>query len=300
MISVVGLGATSTEVAVSVWHPVPVYVVCLVSSGVLLVVALATAWRRNRHLVAAFVVDERDRSFRTPVHAAGLFMGLAGLQLTGFLLAAGRETWAGPLGGLLFGGVLAGMWRAFWCGTGITLRPGGIEAGKSAGALVIPWEALAAQQPDRSSPTSWQVELAYARPELVTSTGWTPMRDKVEFEGVGPDFVAEAVALYAAEPGRRNAIGTVAELNRLQEGMPAQRRRIRESETPVPIRTTVRRLVAGSVLLAGSAFAYGRGWFVVSIPIGSVAANQFYRAVAGWWAHRRRGIRETPFLTDRS
>jgi hypothetical protein len=83
--------------------------------------------------------------------------------------------------------------------------------------------ALASEQPGRGA-RWWEIKLAYAYPELVASTGFTPVRNEVVFEGVDPDFVAKAIATYAAEPGRRYTIGTIAELDRLREGMPAQLR----------------------------------------------------------------------------
>jgi hypothetical protein len=74
---VAGLGIFGAELAASVWHPVPVYIACLASMPILLVVALIAAWRRNGRPPAAFLVDKRDRSFRTPVHTNNFLMGLA-------------------------------------------------------------------------------------------------------------------------------------------------------------------------------------------------------------------------------
>jgi hypothetical protein len=75
------LGVSAAELAVSLWYPVPVYVASGCGACGVLVVGVAAAWRRNRRPPAAFLVDERDRSFRTPVYANGLLMGLACLQI---------------------------------------------------------------------------------------------------------------------------------------------------------------------------------------------------------------------------
>ncbi|MEU5941022.1 hypothetical protein ABZ807_17925 [Micromonospora sp. NPDC047548] len=296
---VAGLGAVVAEVVASAWHPVPVYIGCLASAAVLLVAAVIAGWRRNGQPPAAFLVDEHDRSFRTPVHANGLLLCLASLQLIGFLLALTQETWLGLVGGLFFGGILAGTWRAYWRGAGLTLRPSGIEAGKAAGALMIPWEALAPEPPGRGE--NWgQLKLAYARPELVAATGWTLARDEVVFEGANPDFVAKAIATYADEPDRRHAIGTLAELKRLQEDQAARPPGILEMGEPAPTRTTVRRLIVALVLLAVSipvAAAAGQGWLRLLVsPLGWFGGHQFYLAVTGWRAARRaqRGAAESP------
>jgi hypothetical protein len=180
------------------------------------------------------------------------------------------------------------MWRALWRGYGLVLRPDRIEARKAVGTLVIPWEALAAEQPGYGA-RWWEIKLAYARPELVVSTGFTPVRDVVVFEGVHPDFVVKAIATYAAEPGRRHAIGTVAELERLREGMPAQLRGIREIVEPAPIGTTVRRVVAGlTFLIGGDAVAAVPGWLhFVGLPVSLIGVRFLYLAVTGFRAARR-------------
>ncbi|MFU8874237.1 hypothetical protein [Micromonospora sp. SL4-19] len=293
---VAGLGVFAAELIIGVWYPVPVYIACLASMLILLGAAATLGFRRNRRPWAMFLVDERDRSFRTPMYANGLLFGLAVLQLVGFCLVGIHETWAGIVAGLFLGGMLAAMWRAMWRGAGVTLRPSGIEAGKLAGALIIPWEALAVESPVRGDNPSL-LKLPYARPELVTMTGWTPMRDEVVFEDGDPDLVARAIATYAAEPDRRHAIGTLAELERLQAGIPAQRRgRRRKLVEPAPTRTTVRRVIVGLVLLASSGAVAAvtdsmdgrQGWLDwLTGFVGWIGGGQLYLALAGWRAARR-------------
>ncbi|MFU8853547.1 hypothetical protein ACNAW0_21540 [Micromonospora sp. SL1-18] len=299
---VAGLGVFAAELVASVWYPVPVYIACSASGLILFVAAMIPAWRRSRRPWATFLVAEGDRSFRTPVHADNLLLGLAALQFAGLGLAVSREIWAGLAVGLFFGGAVAGMWRALWRGAGLTLRPIGIEADKAAGALLIPWEALAPNQ-SGGGDNWWRLKLHYVRPELVTSTGWTLARDEVFFEDGDRDFLAKVIATYAAEPDRRHAIGTLAELERLQAGVPAQRRRrIRETVEPAPTRTTVRRVITGLVLLAISAAVDAnvaddrQNWpYLLARLFGGIGVGQIYWAVAGWRAARRarRGAAES-------
>ncbi|MEU3458154.1 hypothetical protein ABZ671_31905 [Micromonospora sp. NPDC006766] len=289
---VAGLGVFAAELITGVWYPVLVYVACLASMFILVGAAATLGVRRNRRPWATLLVDERDRSFRTPVYANNLLFGLAVLQLAGFCLVGIHETGAGLVAGLLFTGMLALTWRALWRGAGLTLRPSGIEAGKVAGALIIPWEALAPERPVRGD-NPLLLKLSYARPELVTMTGWTPVRDEVVFEDGDPDLVARAIATYAAEPGRRHAIGTLAELERLAAGIPVRRRGwIRESVEPAPTRTTVRRVIMGLLLFGGSVavanVADRQSWAnLLGGLIGATGMGQLYWAVAGWRAARR-------------
>jgi hypothetical protein len=293
------LGLSAAELAVSLWYPVPVYVSGICGASVALVVGLATAWRRNRRPPAAFLVDEPDRSFRTPLYANGLLMGLACVQMMVFFLAVTRETWVGLLGAGLFAVLLAGQWRALRYGHGLTLRASGIEAAKGAGTLVIPWEALAAQPPGRGA-NWWEIKLSYDRPDLVTVTGWVHERAVMVFEGADPDFVAAAIATYATEPGRRHAIGTYAELENLQASMSGPLRGISEVVEPASTHTSLRRLVVGLVLfLGGSAVAGMSGWWQwLAIPFGWAGLRQLFLAVAGWRAARR--ARQTPAAAETS
>ncbi|MFC7482575.1 hypothetical protein ACFQX7_24715 [Luedemannella flava] len=223
------------------------------------------------------------------MYANGLLLGLAALQFLVIFLAGIREGWVSALGVLIFGGLLVGHWRTLWCGTGLTLRPDGIEAAKSAGTMTIPWAALGITQPGRGD-AWWQIKLAYVRPHLVTTTGWISVRDVVVFEGVDPDLVAKAIATYAAEPDRRAAIGTREELDRLREGLPTPLRGIREPVEPASVRTTVQRVVLGVVLLAVSGlvgFGGDEGWRMLVLPLSWIGARRLYLAYAGWRASRR-------------
>lgn len=284
------LGFSAAELAVSFWYPVQVYVVSGCGALVVLVVALTAGWRRNRRPPAAFVVDDRDRSFRTPVYANGLLLGLSCMQIMVFFLAVIRETWIGVLGAGLFAVLLAGKWRAFSYGHGLTLRASGIEAAKGAGTVVIPWEALAVRPPVRGD-NWWEITLVYARPDLVTVTGWVRERAVVVFEGADPDFVAAAIAIYVTEPGRRHAIGTQAELQRLQAGRSGPMRGISEVVEPASTRTSLRRLAVGLVLFVGGGGVAGMSgwWHWVGIPFAWAGLRQLYLAVAGWRAARRAG-----------
>ncbi|GAA2574165.1 hypothetical protein GCM10010435_56830 [Winogradskya consettensis] len=275
-----GLAVSGAELIVSIFYPVPIYATCGGAAVALLIVGMVLAWRRNRHPPAALLLV--GQSFRTPRHLNGVFMGLSCLQLATFSLAATREGWQALLGVALFGGMVAVMWRSLWRGHGLILRPSGIEAAKSAGTLTIPWEALAAEQPGRG-PVWHEIKLAYAHPELVTMTGWTPARGEIVFEGVDPDFMIKTIAAYAAEPDRRAAIGTPAELERLREGLPPILRGIAEIVEPAPARVTVRRIVLALACFVVAAFA--SGWLRwLSMPLLMLAASQSYYAFKGWRA----------------
>jgi len=235
--------------------PVPVFVACAAIGIPLLVVAMVDGWRHNRRPPAAFEIDEQDRSFRTPRLANGVLMMLAALQL--FVFAAGFTVWSAAHGDvfwtgvaaiLLLGWLLATNAPLAWRGHGLTLRPDGIHADKSSGALVIPWDALVAERPGRGD-ERWKIKLGYARPDLVTSTGWVQARDEVTIEGTDDEFVLSAIHTYAAEPGRRHAIGTVAEHDLLVAGRPATPPRTAEPATPGQ---TVARTIGGLALFLGA------------------------------------------------
>jgi len=235
--------------------PVPVFVACAAICISLLVVAIADGWRHNRRPPAAFEIDEQDRSFRTPRLANGVLLMLAALQLlaafagaTTWSAAHGDFFWTGAAGTLGMGALLATNAQAAWRGHGLTLRPDGIQADKQAGSLVIPWDALVAERPGRGD-ERWKIKLGYARPDLVTSTGWVRTRDEVTIEGTDEEFVLSAIHTYATEPGRRHAIGTVAEHDLLVADRPATPPRKAEPATPG---RTVARTIGGLALFLGA------------------------------------------------
>ena len=118
----------------------------------------------------------------------------------------------------------------------------------------------------------------------------------VVFDGVDPDFVAKAIAEYAAEPSRRLAMGTHAELARLSQDMPTPLRGIREVVEPASTRTTVRRILLGLLLLAAFALIpAGPGWLdVAAASIILLSLRQLYLAYAGWRGARRRRTSVAP------
>jgi hypothetical protein len=174
--------------------------------------------------------------------------------LTAFTLGevrAGRfgwgTHWAVVAGLLLLGAVLAGTGRAIGHGSGVTLRPDGIVADKTNGSLSVPWEALEAWRPvPRGEPGKLRV--GYLRPGLVRTTGVVRARDELIFDGADRQFVAAAIHTYVTEPGRRHAIGTAAEHERLlAERVPVPER----IEKPRTAREIAGLLAGGSVLFLG-------------------------------------------------
>lgn len=277
---------------------VPASVACAGIGLLLIVAAMADGWR-HRHPPATFIVDERDRIFRTPRHANGVLWALVCLQImvafaggTVWEAARGKFFWAGAVGALVVGALLATMARAAWRGTGLTLSPSGISADKSAGSLVIPWEALGTQLAAPIESGWWGLKLAYARPGLVTSVGWMPVRDEVIFEGVNREFVAFAVHTYATEPSRRYAIGTAAEHELLRTGPLPPPVKPRWAEPATRARTAAR-VAGGLVFLVGSAALRAAldDWHpylaVVTTPLDWVGYGLWFRAFMGWRAARR-------------
>lgn len=282
------LAVMAAEVVLAGRYLTPVALTCLGSTAALVVAALATGWRRNRRPPATFLSD--GTGFRTPVHASSLYFGLLGPQMFTFFLAGARQAPIGLAGAALLGAVSIATWRGLWHGVGLTLRPEGIDAARQAGTLHIPWDALATEQPERDPGTPWEIKLAYADPGRVVATGGHLSRDTVVFEGADPDFVAHAIATYAADPARRAAIGTATELTRLHEDMPAPPRGTRQIVAPERARTTVRRIVTAAALVAAAAALNAApDWLdVLAGLLLLAAAQQLYRAYQGRRAAHRR------------
>jgi hypothetical protein len=286
---VAGAAAVAAEQIAGIRYPVPAYVTAGAAAGLLLIAGMVIGWRRNRKAPAVLIVDEQNRSFRTPTHAAGVLMALSCLHIAGLFLAVTRESVLVGLGGAaLFLAVIAGTWSAYWNGTWIAFHPDRLVAAKGTGILTVPWDALTPDQPGAGD--EWhQVKLAYAHRDRATTTGLRVNRDEVSFEATNADLVVKAVATYAAHPDRRAAIGTPAELDRLREGLPTPLRGIFEAPEPAPRATTIRRLVVGAALFAAAVFIADLDHWVhyASTLFGFAAAEQLLSAYRGWRAARR-------------
>ena len=191
------------------------------AAGACLAGAAAAGLADRRRAGRAFEVT--GGAFRTPRGAAPVLLGLGHGALIG--------AFAGPGGWLLRAGAVDPGWllvlllgaaplpayaAAVWRGAGVTLTPAGLRVAKAAGVLVVPWAALDPRAAARPVPGGGEVVLRIARPDLVAARGLVPVRDRFAVEGAAAAFTAAAICLYAADPGRRAAIGSAGEHRRLR------------------------------------------------------------------------------------
>ncbi|GIM94336.1 hypothetical protein [Paractinoplanes toevensis] len=177
-------------------------------------------------VVAILLYHPRDlllrpewHAFETPLNPnralhAGAFTFLGAGLLT---QRAGDPDPAGELWqfGVIAVGVLAvvtaGIWYLGWRWHGVRLTPEGLTDLQPFGSLFVPWAALAAEEPAVSIGRN-QIALYFDRPELVVKRGYRPGSSHFLTAGADADLLAGVIAGYVAEPERRAAIGTEAEL----------------------------------------------------------------------------------------
>ncbi|GAA0469408.1 hypothetical protein Ade02nite_32340 [Paractinoplanes deccanensis] len=184
-------------------------VACLIVFSV-----LALKYRRPTRL------EVEDRAFATlvwpqPVALAVALTVLGGNSVYNYLAAAID----GDLDGLdvtlavLYIAVLAMLWFVVWTPPRLRLTPDGIVQRRPLGSRVVPWEALDPVAPlfaeDRA-----RVVLNVERGDLVAARGLPGRAYSLE-SGTDPAFLCRVITEYVTEPGSRAAIGTEAELNRL-------------------------------------------------------------------------------------
>jgi hypothetical protein len=109
---------------------------------------------------------------------------------------------------------LAAVARAVWSGFGVRLRRDGVVDRRLVGSLFVPWEALALEIPPASSRHAL-VPVAYRSPELVKGLGRAERRKVLTAVNVDNRFLTRAIQEYISRPEYRSAIGTEAELHRL-------------------------------------------------------------------------------------
>ncbi|MFG1991119.1 hypothetical protein ACGFJ7_14210 [Actinoplanes sp. NPDC048988] len=115
-------------------------------------------------------------------------------------------------------GVLALLLLAVvaWRSPMVRLRPGGIEARRPFGSLVVPWDALPALAEVRRS----RLTLTFGRPELVRRRGLWPLgTHSIPVTGVDAAFLGRAIESYSRNAGHRADIGREREWRRLQESL---------------------------------------------------------------------------------
>ncbi|GGN76869.1 hypothetical protein GCM10010112_49380 [Actinoplanes lobatus] len=146
------------------------------------------------------------------------FFAIGGIALAGSWTARHEHSldpgWL--LAVVLFTAPLALYLPGAWRGIGVDMSRQGIRSQQYLGTLHVPWEALAASQPDQPAEARGEIRLAYTDPSLVRHTGVAVRRDRLYVEGEDRDLIADAVAYYAADPAARAAIGSTEEYENLR------------------------------------------------------------------------------------
>lgn len=261
--------------------------VFLLSFVMSLVIANVLNRRRPRAL------DLLDGAFDTPRLGVGPLMALSVapaavmfVVVGGLEIAAGRDQ---VTAALIIGSVL-GFWgyatRAAWVGAGARLTPAAIVVDGLFSSVVVPWEALDPESPVRPGETPFQLRLVFARPDPMLGGD----SRKIDFEGVDTDFLAGAIAHYAAEPGHRAAIGTAAELERLRAAVPAPAAVDPATETVLKPGTSRTGIVIRLLLVFGGialASADGVPGFVGNLVAAMAAASLAGSVRPGVWFRRQ-------------
>ncbi|WIM93047.1 hypothetical protein ACTOB_005012 [Actinoplanes oblitus] len=197
--------------------------------------------------------------FTTPRHGGGLLMLASMFPLIGIgIAAAGIEATSGRhvvlgIAGVAVGLILlAGLAASLRTVPSVDFTRRGLTLTRLAGTIVVPWDALDPGRPTvrRRPPAS--STLVIARPDLVERQGITGVSNAIVAEGVPVDLLLDAIRVYVGDPGRRAAIGTSAELDRLHAELP--------TAVPVPLAerpvrepgVTITGLAIRALLLAGS------------------------------------------------
>lgn len=173
-------------------------------------------------------LDVSDDGFTTPRHGGSLLMMASMLPMIGIAIAAagieatsGRHVILGSAAAVVGVVLVVGLAALLRTVPGVRFTRCGLTLTRLASTIVVPWDALDAETPTvRADPTS-SVKLVIARPGLVDRQGITGDSNAVVAEGVPIDFLRGAIRVYATDPGRRAAIGTPAELERLRADLPA-------------------------------------------------------------------------------
>ena len=164
---------------------------------------------------------------------------------------------------------------------GIRLTPAGVLFERAGGKVsMTAWSALDPERPVAPGDNSFSVTLRPSGADEIALT----------FDGTDADFVQEAIAHYAAEPERRSAIGTAAELDRLQAALPAPDPETLPVLKPGMTRTGVvvhLLILIGGIVLAG----VGEDTFWLKVPGNMLTLYASFRLIdrvrAGLWLRRR-------------
>jgi hypothetical protein len=173
-------------------------------------------------------LDLNEVGFTTPRHGGSLLMVASMLPMIGIGIAgAGIEATTGRH--LIVGsaGVVVGLILVAWLAAllhtvhAVDFTRSGLKLTRPTSTIVVPWDALDPDRPTVRAEPPTSAKLVIARPHLVERQGITGHSNAVIAEGVPIDFLLGAIHVYATDPGRRAAIGTRAELDRLSAELPA-------------------------------------------------------------------------------
>jgi hypothetical protein len=166
--------------------------------------------------------------FTTPRHGGSLLMMASTLPMIGIGIAAagieataGRHVILGTAGAVVGLILVAGLAALLRTVPSVDFTHHGITLTRLASTIVVPWDALDPDTPTVHEEPPSHPKLVIARPHLVERRGITGDSNAVIAEAVPIDFLRGAIRVYATDPGRRAAIGTAAELDRLRAELPA-------------------------------------------------------------------------------
>lgn len=171
-----------------------------------------------------FLVDEAARAFSTPPSGILPLAGVAHVAVLGLVLLYPPAFWNGTfldrieLPAVIIAFLLYG--RMLIRGETITLTPEGVHADKGRGSLSFPWDALDPANPPVVD--TGEIDLAYARPDLVRTTGLVAGSSSLTVSNVGLPMLAAALRHYLAHPAERAGIGTPAGHERLLQAIAAE------------------------------------------------------------------------------
>ncbi|MEU4215411.1 hypothetical protein [Actinoplanes sp. NPDC026623] len=172
---------------------------------------------------------------------------------------------AGVVAGLI---VVAGLAALLRTVHSVGFTPSGLTLTRPASTVVVPWDAVDPDTPTVHEESPSSSRLVVARPRLVERRGLTGASNAVIAEGVPIDFLLGAIRVYVSDPGRRAAIGTRAELDRLTAELPA----------PAPVPLAERPVREPGVTTAGVVI---RVLLVAGAMVAETATDNWWLEVAG-------------------
>jgi hypothetical protein len=170
---------------------------------------------------ATLTVWPRARAFATPLNPDLVFR-TAGFTLMGGVVIGGdvrhlvrhdRLWGVDGAGCAVWVLLLALLWHRAWGRYGVQLRPDGVLDRQPLGSRFVPWDAFAPELPVFAAGNQ-RLAIRCRRPDLVRRRGITPHGNTLPV-GADPGYLCRVIQDYVAHPGHRSAIGTEAELRRL-------------------------------------------------------------------------------------